>query len=166
MIKAGYKDPNFKFEKTFATPSGLQWEKLRAFLKNQMDAADFRTLWKGVASAVPICSKALTMKNIHSAFDDTGAITLAGVANVQSGLSTDPSSVVRILGGNLHFAGLSTDVAQKVLDLNPLLAAEVALKDFVSEEKFSELLSTIPGADNVEPVKEGHKGLNELAINR
>ena len=68
MIKAGYKDPNFKFEKKFSTPSGLQWENLRVFLEEQMDAADFKTPWKGVASAVPICSKALTMKNIHSAF--------------------------------------------------------------------------------------------------
>ena len=166
VIKAGYKDPKFKYEADFTDPTGMSWQALKQFMRDKMEAADFKTLWKGVAQSVPICSKALTLKNIQSAFDATGAITRLGVAKVQRGETTDPSNALRILSGNAHFVSLDTATAQQVMDLLPQLTEAVATYDFVPEELFDTLLGAIPGADNAVPVEEGRKGLNDLAINR
>ena len=104
VIHYGYGNPSFKFDKEFPEPPGEQWSQLRKIVSDLMLAADFKTLWKAMKSAPKILSKALTLSNLESAWDATGAITLEGRVEVKAGNKLDPSDPQKILSFNPHFA--------------------------------------------------------------
>jgi hypothetical protein len=166
VIKKGFKDKNFKYDQFWSWPCGYGWELLRTFMASKMDPADFKTLGKAVGCAKSICSQALTIKNIQSAFDSVGSITKKGVDKVNRGVTKDPSNPTNIMSANYHFRSLDTEKAVKVIALVPVFGATVTTTDFVPETVFSSKLESIEGADNVELIAPGHKQLNDMAINR
>ena len=162
VLHKGYGDPKFKYKTTYPDPPGQQWQQLKSILKNKLASGDFKTLWKAIASAPSILSKALTEANLNAAYDSTGAVTYAGYANYQRGITKDPSDKQVIMSSNPHFATkITTEQGQRVLDCIDLAADIVDEKDIVPEEEYPELLGD---ADNC-PVVTGME-LGLMAVNR
>ena len=162
VLHKGYGDPKFKYKSIYPDPPGLQWQQLKSKLKKKLAAGDFKTLWKSIASAPAILSKALTEANLNAAFDSTGAITYTGYANYQQGLTKDPSDKMVILSSNPHFATMiTTEQGKRVLDCIDAAAEIVNNKDHIPEEEYPALLGD---ADNCPPVTGMELGL--MAVNR
>ena len=165
VIKRGYKDPEFKWNREYPWPTGAKWNGLREELQELLDPADYKTLGKAVACAKEICSKALTMKNTHSAFEGTHAIDRDQFIASQSTTDTiDLSNAQKIMSGNKHWCGLDTTTAKGVLDLIPDLSSVVTEHGYVPEDIFDSQLAALPGADNTKPIKTGCKDLNVQAV--
>ena len=77
-------------------------------VKKKLASGDFKTLWKAIASAPAILSRALTEANLNAAFHSTGAITNERYAMYQQKETKDPSDKNIIMNRKTHFA---TDIS-------------------------------------------------------
>jgi hypothetical protein len=128
-LHASYKNADFKYDVDFPDPPGRKWEQLKELLHGLLSSGDFNTLWKAIASAVvTILPKCTIRSNIRSAFHNAGIVTREGLRAYQERKTTDPSSPLAILSKNPHFAkNLSTEDAERVLALVPVLAEEIKI---------------------------------------
>jgi hypothetical protein len=164
VLHKGYGDPKFKYKAVYPDPPGLQWQQLKVMLKSKLSSGDFKVIWKAIASAPGILSKALTEANLNSAFNSTGAVTYEGYANYQAGRTKDPSDKNIILSSNPHFAtDLTTVQGQRVLDCIDHAAEIVNEKDHIPEDDYPALLGD---ADNCPPMPPTHMDLGLMAVNR
>ena len=167
IIPAGYRHPKFKYDKIWADPDGAGYQGVKEIMKANMKPGDFGTLWKGLAAADDITSKALTLHNCKGAFNSLGIVTVQGVMNVQAGLTNDPSDALEILSGNAHFHYLPTAEATAVLALVADPLSEIfGQHSMILSDEFERLLAPIANADNTPPVKAGNKKIDEMAISR
>ena len=165
IIHAGYKHPKFKYDQVWADPDGEGYKGVKKIMKENMKPGDFTTLWKGLAAADDITSKALTLHNIKHAFNSLGIITVQGVMNVQNGLTNDPSDSLEILSGNAYFHLLPTPDATAVHALvSDSLSVIFGEHSMIPSAAFERLLVDIPNADNTAAVKAGNKKIDEMAI--
>ena len=131
-------------------------------MKSKLSSGDFKTLWKAIAAAPTILSKALTEANLNAAFHSTGAITNELYAMYQQKGTKDPSDKNIIMSRNPHFATeITGDQGQRVLDCIERAALIVNEKDHIPEDDYPELLGD---ADNCPPVT--GMPLNLMVVNR
>ncbi len=97
--------------------------------------------------------------NIASSFEASGIVTAAGIKNIQSGASSNPSSFARILSFNKHWKDLTTEKAEFVMAAIPTLSDVCARYNLVPEVEFDRVLSQEEGIDNSRPIVEGNNYL-------
>ena len=108
VLHKGYGDAKFKYKKVYPDPPGRNWQQLKTIVKKKLSSGDFKTLWKAIASAPAILSRALTEANLNAAFHSTGAITNERYAMYQQKETKDPSDKNIIMNRKTHFA---TDIS-------------------------------------------------------
>jgi hypothetical protein len=161
VLHKGFGDTKFKYKTVYPDPPGVKWQALKKLLHKKLAGGDFKTMWKAISSSRVILSKALTEANLNAAFDSTGAVTYAGYAAYQEGTTKDPSDKIVILSSNPHFAQITTELGQKVVDCIDAASEIVHEHGYIPEADYPELLGD---ADNCPPVTGMALGL--MVVNR
>jgi len=131
-LKRNFLSSHFKYD-AYADPPGRAWTQLKDLLKASLAPTSFETVWKCLCHSDLFLDKSFSASNCRDSFSSAG---------VYDAILKGPN-YPRILSSNPHFASLTQEDAQTVLDAVPNIVDTTIDIGFVPEFNYESFLTLI-----------------------
>ena len=153
-LKRNFLSSHFKYD-AYADPPGRAWTQLKDLLKASLAPTSFETVWKCLCHSDLFLDKSFSASNCRDSFSSAG---------VYDAMLKGPN-YPRILSSNPHFASLTQEDAQTVLDVVPNIVDTTMDIGFVPEFNYDTMFAEFPHVDNCPPKPNG-MALNAMCVSR